>query len=66
MATEHIKRIDEYGNIDGYGGSELLAGEMIRDQAVSEGCDPYSDPSNAPVYGSSSTAGLSKVIEKKE
>jgi len=62
---DHIRRIDECGNTEGHPSNTLLAGEMTKDQEAPRGCVPYHDPSNSPIYGSSST-NSSKVVKEKK
>jgi len=64
-ARNPIQRIDEFGNTVGYGGNTLMAGEMTQNQEAPAGCSHYNDLANSPIFGSSSTKGLSKVVEQK-
>lgn len=64
MSMDHIKKIDECGNVDGHSGNALIAGEMIKNQEVPKGCTLYTDPCNSPIYGSSATNAVEPVSEK--
>ena len=61
----HIRQVDELGNTQGREGQVLASGEMVRDQAVPEGCTPYHNPASVPLYGSNVSNGEEQVKEKK-
>ena len=61
---DNIKRMDAFGNTEGYPSNKVYSGDMVDEREAPEGCTPYSNPSHVPVYGSS-TGGVKKVTEKR-
>jgi len=60
----YIKRMDAFGNTEGHPSNKAYSGDMVDERGPPEGCTPYSNPSQVPVYGSS-TGVVKEVTEKK-